>query len=327
MTGAASTALVLTNRDDYTADYLCDELRGNGRDVVRLDTDSLPEPFGVGYERGEASLTLGARRLSANEIAAVWYRRPKPLALSTLPDGPGEAQFVEREWAEALEAVLAHVPVARWVNHPARNALASRKPEQLTRAAALGLRVPPTLVTQDASTLRRFWEESDGRLIAKPLRVGFVEREDPGRDTLIYTSPVRERDLGQADALARCPTLFQHAVDKSLDVRITAVDQQLVAVGLRATDAGRQRLDIRRDNMEDVVYSDVDLPATVREKLLKLLGSYGLRYAAVDFVVDLDGEWIFLEINPNGQWAWLDLVGAAHIAPLFDRAFFDADSV
>lgn len=322
MSQAASTALVLSNRSDQTADYLCHVLRAAGRDVVRLDTDAPPDPFRPAYDRGEASLTLGDRRLRAQEVSALWYRRPKPLALEGLPPEAGEARLVEREWAEAVEAVLAHIPERRWVNHPARNATASRKPEQLTRAQALGLTVPPTIVTQDPGTLRQFWDAVGGEVVAKPLRVGSVERDDPADDTVVFTSRVRAEDLDRAATLSRCPTLFQRAVPKSLDVRVTVVDEDLVAVGLTATDDGRQRLDIRRDNMSDVEYTAVDLPAAVRASLLALLRSYGLRYAAVDFVVAETGDWVFLEVNPNGQWAWLDLVGAAHIAPLFERAFF-----
>ncbi len=32
----------------------------------------------------------------------------------------------------------------------------------------------------------------------------------------------------------------------------------------------------------------------------------GLRFGALDFLVTPDGEWYFLEINPNGQWAWIE---------------------
>lgn len=31
-----------------------------------------------------------------------------------------------------------------------------------------------------------------------------------------------------------------------------------------------------------------------------------LKFGAFDFIVDKDGSWIFLEINPNGQWLWLE---------------------
>lgn len=325
MKNTGSAALVLTHTGDQTADYLCGVLGTLGRDVVRLDTDRLPNPFRPEYDCGEASLVLGDRRLQPGDVRAIWYRRPKPLALDLATTDSGEARLVEREWAEAVEGVLAHVPAPRWVNLPARNALASRKPEQLTRAGAFGLRVPPTLMTQDVNQLKLFWDKYSGELIVKPLRVGSVERTDPRDDSVIFTSRITSIDLDQADTLARCPTLFQHVVDKSLDIRVTVVDRHLVAVSLRATDGGSQRLDIRRNNMADVTYTVVEVPPDVRRSLLNLLDTYGLRYAAVDFVVDQAGDWIFLEINPNGQWAWLDLVGASYIAPLFDHAFFEAD--
>jgi D-alanine-D-alanine ligase-like ATP-grasp enzyme len=47
---------------------------------------------------------------------------------------------------------------------------------------------------------------------------------------------------------------------------------------------------------------------------------YGLRFAAIDFVVDVEGQWFFLEINPGGQWAWLDIAGVADIASDLARA-------
>lgn len=32
----------------------------------------------------------------------------------------------------------------------------------------------------------------------------------------------------------------------------------------------------------------------------------GLRFGALDFLVTPSGEWYFLEVNPNGQWAWIE---------------------
>jgi hypothetical protein len=78
-----------------------------------------------------------------------------------------------------------------------------------------------------------------------------------------------------------------------------------------------------RDNMSGVEYSPEALPAEVKNALHALARSYGLRFAAVDMMVASTG-WYFLEVNPNGQWAWLDLVGGASIYELFLNAFGDA---
>ena len=101
-------------------------------------------------------------------------------------------------------------------------------------------------------------------------------------------------------------------------MRVTIIGSHVHAISLVAIDSGAQRLDIRRNNMEDVKYAPVQIPDSIRDQLLSYLRPYRLRFAAVDFVIDSTGQWIFLEVNPNGQWAWLDLAGVADIAaPIF----------
>ena len=48
---------------------------------------------------------------------------------------------------------------------------------------------------------------------------------------------------------------------------------------------------------------------------------YELRFGAIDMVVSAAGDWYFLEINPNGQWAWLDMTAGTNIAASFLQAF------
>jgi glutathione synthase/RimK-type ligase-like ATP-grasp enzyme len=50
------------------------------------------------------------------------------------------------------------------------------------------------------------------------------------------------------------------------------------------------------------------LPADLAERCLELVRAYGLEFAAIDLVRARDGRYVFLEINPNGQWAWLEQV-------------------
>lgn len=99
------------------------------------------------------------------------------------------------------------------------------------------------------------------------------------------------------------------------------VDSNFCAIKLVKTDdQGRQILDIRRDSMRNVSYSTIALPKEIQASLHGILEHFRLRFAAVDFVVDRSGKWFFLEINPNGQWAWFDLEGVADIGSLFISA-------
>ena len=311
--------LILTHRQDATADFLCARLERDGVDYVRLDTDVLAQTTMISMRSWTAVLHSGLREVAPADVGCVWLRRPQRIAVEA--DDEAEAAHTSSEWGEALEGYLAQIPPERWINHPAANAAASHKLDQLLRAGQVGLLVPDTLVTQDQAMAREFFVQHNGSIIAKPLSGGYLERGSPELDTQIYTARVLGEHLDDASALRRCPTLLQEMVEKAADVRVTIVDDRITAVAMsrRGVDA-QQILDIRRDNMEGVSYQKTEVPKSVTEPLMHLVRGYGLRFAAVDFAVDSSGQWIFFEINPGGQWAWLDLAGASDIAGDLVRA-------
>jgi glutathione synthase/RimK-type ligase-like ATP-grasp enzyme len=311
--------LVITGSADATADYLLQRLSTAGHRFARLDTDRVTTEVRIEVTHAGSTLLLGQQVLSPEDITDIWYRRPEPIRVEGEQDE--DAVHAALEWSEALEGWLAQIPTERWMNHPALNALASHKVEQLHRARYLGLTVPDTLVTQSGDTLRTFWHKHRGRLIVKPLAGGFIERAHRP-DSNIYTSVVRQEDLAEDADLALVPTLFQERIDKMTDVRLCVVDGSVSAVALKGSEeSGSQRLDIRRDNMRDVAYSRVELPHTVRAQVLSLTRAYRLRFAAVDMAIDAANRWVFFELNPNGQWAWLDIAGGQSIWTLFSNAF------
>jgi glutathione synthase/RimK-type ligase-like ATP-grasp enzyme len=181
--------------------------------------------------------------------------------------------------------------------------------EQLERAHRFGFRVPKTLISQEPATIRRFWKECNGSVIVKPLSSGYIERTDDTPDTLIYTNALRPEDLAHNAEIRRCPSLLQEAVRKQSDIRVNVVDGNVEAAELCASDSGTPRLDIRRNNMADVTYRQIALPRQLVRRILRFVRSYGLRFSAIDLLRHTDGEYIFLELNPNGQWAWLDQAG------------------
>lgn len=315
-----STALILTNSKDATADYLCDRLALAELEYYRFDTDIALDTIRVTMSAQELRLSWSGHSVEANGIGTVVYRRPKPF----VPPVAGDISLQHHasdEWSEVLEGFLAHVDAERWINYPPRNFTASHKVEQLTRARACGLAVPDWIVTNQAQEASRFLLSHGMELVAKPLASGYIERSDPVEDTLVYTQLINPSHEYLFERLSGCPVLFQARVNKSTDVRMIVVDSHTTAVSLTAKDAtGSQRLDIRRDNMRDVQYTLVPVPSYVARGVAELIRGYGLRFAAIDFAIDADGRWVFFEVNPNGQWAWLDLAGVSDIG----GAFIDA---
>lgn len=312
---------ILTNSQDATVSFLTPFLERAGVRFQRLDTDALVPRVQFSYGLGNPALRLDGCWYEAYDATHIWYRRPEQLKDARF-DGSPESNFARLEWTEFIECFFAHVPADRWVNHPALNSAASRKLEQLTTAARLGFRVPDTIVTQNPEDLQEFYRKHQGEIIVKPVSTGYVERPKEDADSLIYTNRVHDVHMERLDDLRLCPTLFQEFIKKRCDVRITVMDDDIHAVALIARErSGEQRCDVRRDNMSDVEYEAVALPQEVRNRVRQLLRHYKLRFGAIDMAVSLDGAWYFLEINPNGQWAWLDMTAGTNIASSFVASF------
>ena len=313
--------VILTNSEDATANYLCGRLRRENLPFARLDTDVLTDSLEIEYSEFRTIMHLAKGSLAPEDVSNIWLRRPREISTS-VGDDVAERIHTRAEWAEALEGFLSQIPIQKWMNHPTYNVMASHKIEQLTRAAGVGLRTPATIVTQSSETFKAFWKKYCGKAVVKPLASGFLERATPEQDTNIFTNQVELENMSFIERIKHCPTLFQELIDKREDVRVTVIDGDIHAVSMIAKEPnGSQLLDIRRDNMRDVQYSPVEPPQSVQKALLALVNSYNLRFAAIDFGIDRLGEWVFFEINPNGQWAWLDLAGASDIATSFLKAF------
>lgn len=312
--------LILTNSKDATADYLCSSFQKRNIAFLRLDTENIVTLTKFQCKNFQPTLLLEGIEYTPHSFSHVWYRRPERLMCPNSQPSP-EQDFALEEWAESMEGFLSQIPVTKWMNHPAKNALASHKIDQLITAQSFGLTVPDTLITQDADAFRTFFDAHQQEVIVKPLAGGYVERPN-GRDSLIYTNQILCNHLDDLTDLQLCPTFFQAKIRKRADVRLTVVDHNMHALILSACDSdGRQRCDIRRNNMEDVAYEPAELPTDIREKVESLMQHYNLRFGAIDFCIDEDGQWIFFEINPNGQWAWMDLAGASNIIESFVEAF------
>lgn len=314
--------LVLTNSADETADYLSEKLTESRVKWIRLDSDRL-SAVEVNHNSRTTLSFSGGPSLSPSDVSNVWLRRPERPRL-TLAQDPAINHHAEDEWAAAIEGFLCQISVERWMNHPSALAASSQKVEQLVRATTIGLVSPASLVTQSPEQAAEFCGRFGSRVIAKPVSHGRLSREDQA-DSIIYTSEVNVDDFARLDSVRFCPTLFQERIAKVTDVRVTVIDDEVLSVRMDHTDIqGSQVLDVRRANMAGVRYEAIDAPAHVRSQLLSLVKSYGLRFAAIDFGVDSEGNWIFFELNPTGQWAWLDLLGGQTLYKAFIRSFCNA---
>lgn len=114
--------------------------------------------------------------------------------------------------------------------------------------------------------------------------------------------------------------ITQEEIKKQYDVRVTVVGSQLFATAILSQEHEETTVDWRKGSRPDLQHERIDLPREVEEKCFALMKRLNLRYGAIDLVCDLQGKLWFLEINPNGQWAWIEnLTGYPIAAAIVDE--------
>jgi glutathione synthase/RimK-type ligase-like ATP-grasp enzyme len=255
-------------------------------------------------------LRSGAETLDLATVRAVWVRRPGPV-----PAGrnlvPTEDEWVRREWEHATRGLWDLVD-AVWLSPPEAIRRASRKVVQLDRASRLGLRVPPWMVTNEPARARAFIAEQAGAVVVKALAQPALLY--PDRAVMLYTHPLGSEDIAQLESVRWGPVFLQRFVRKQADIRVTVVGERVFTVAIEPDGSEAARVDFRSVEIFDLPHRVMSLPAAVEGACVALVRGLGLRYGAIDLLLDAEGGYHFLEINPNGQWLWLEMITRLPIA-------------
>ncbi|MEV7007238.1 MvdC/MvdD family ATP grasp protein [Streptosporangium sp. NPDC051022] len=298
--------LVLTTDGDEHADRVVELLTAAGADVAVFDPAAYPThaTLEIGHSGdGSTGRTLDAdgRRIALDELTALWYRRPLDPVAHPRVAAPAYVAEECRITAESLWDSLGclTVPASRPVLDRA-----GRKPYQLEVARRLGFELPATLITTDPESFLDFYDRHEGRVITKPVHGNRLEagEERFGR----FAAPVSPADLAHADALRFCPVIAQAYVPKRVEVRVTVVGREVFAAEIHSQVSNHTRYDWRHYDPRATPITVHDLPAEVSARCVRLVERLGLAYGAIDLILTPDGRHVFLEINPNGQFLWIE---------------------
>lgn len=295
------TVLILAQEADAPVDAVVTELTRRGVPVFRCDTSWFPQHLTFDAElvdgRWRGTLSTVHRSVGLDDVRSVWYRDPTAFRF---PPGLTDVEraFAHREARLGLGGVLSTLDVT-WVNHPNRAADAMYKPLQLATAAACGLTVPRTMITNSSEVCRRFIGDHPEEVVQKSLGPNTLAEGDELK--VAYTRRLEAADMGQLDGVSTTCTQLQGWVDKLADARLVVVGDRMFLFRILPKEAGA--VDCRAVACD---YELVDTPAGMASGVTAYMKTLGLSYAALDFAIDRTGDHVFLESNGNGQYLWLE---------------------
>ena len=298
--------VIVTNRQDYTADFLIIELQRRGADYVRFNTEDYPQHVQISWRISSNGLcgeiNFPKQEVKFEDIKSVWYRRPmSPVPSSEITDTAGY-EFAKSESQIAIDGLWRTLDCF-WVSHPDNLRSAEHKLRQLKVAHAIGLSIESTIATNNPDDAMEFYAKHEGQIVFKPIKHGRILREDTV--SLIYTNVVKPNDISLFKQVAYAPTLFQKYVPKKIEIRVTVIGKKAFAVEIHSQSNDLSIHDWRRGDTAKLHHQLHHLPTNVEKMCLDLVQSLGLEFGAIDLILTPNDEYVFLEINPNGQWAWI----------------------
>lgn len=308
--------LLVTNRRDITIDYVVAELKRRKTPFFRLNTEDLSKArctMAV-FPRSAWSLSFEGRILQGADISGAYFRRPAPPASNPAIFDAGEREYVDAEWGAFLKSLYTRLD-GLWLNSPMDIFAAEDKPRQLMLASEIGFNVPQAQITNDIDSVREVAKA--GAMIGKPLRQALINGD---QERVIFTTRLENLSNSDEEAIALAPLIAQTEIKKQYDVRVTVVGRQIFSTAIKSQEHEETTVDWRQGSRPDLKHECIELSSEVEEQCLALMKCLNLRYGAIDLVCDQQGKLWFLEINPNGQWAWIEnLTGHPIAAAIVDE--------
>lgn len=300
------TVLVLAANEDLHADRVVLRLNENRVETRRLDPFY---DFGkeLHYDLSEPNcIALGGVTFVPRRVSGVLCRLPLDKIYSLFAPRNVIEEFCLAEEESAWLTALASMPSYSWMNHPTTELFCSKKNYGLSVAQSEGLAVPKTLITNNTVRAREFLAGT--RAVIKQISEFSVARQDgkyievPEANRFECPSPARicGKDIENEDELTS-PILLQEFIESDLEFRVTVVDDRTFVAQAQLPPLNCDIKELGPELRYRAVVNSI-----VSDSVLRLSRRLGLRVVSYDIRLGQDSRYYVLDVNPMGNWLWLD---------------------
>jgi len=307
---------LLPNGEDTSASKIGKKIEELGGSCIFLryaDLVNNKSKLSVSYVDGRQSILFCKNDVCVDlkkEISSVLSWRPRyPEDKIKGKLSGDELNFFYREWQNFLKSIKLCLKHCFWLNPFPQNIVYEEKLRQLEIAQKIGLKIPHSFITTSLSDASIYFKNIGEDVIYKPFTQGSFQQKDKDGRMIpygLYTSIIDKKDLRDARPEFPTPNIFQVYVPKKVEIRITCVGKAVMACEIHSQDSEISKHDWRKYDLENTPYLKHSLPSDIEQYCLQLLSEFDLTYGCIDMVITPEDEYVFLELNPNGQFGWIE---------------------
>lgn len=316
---SANKLLIATATDDVHSAAISHVLRLRGLTVDHFCSMDYPGSGHIAHRLTPGAdedlrFTSPRQQLSLTQYDVVWWRRYFGFPVDVESLHPDDRWFVEsgnRAYSQDFPFLVA--PQARWINSPWGESAALNKSLSLRLARRLGLQVLDTLITNSRDAAHAFITEKNSaghEVVFKTFYPHAWASNEGGLETVAYahTCVITTEQLVDDEMFRLCPVILQEKCASRYEIRALFMGDAYVAVRYNERSSASRQLDARRSMLTPGGGRRCELPEDVARKCRAMLAGLGCTFASFDLLVDEDGSCNFLELNPEGQFLWMEVV-------------------
>ncbi len=279
--------LIITSSVDETVSYIIKKY-SEVADFFRVNVDKFSEyKFYIGNDGW--SISNEDSSINYENLHSIYYRKP------VLPDlRMYDSQYhllIKRDIISVINGIVDSFQ-GKVITKPSILRKAENKIYQMVYSSSNGWNIPKSYIGNNKHLSDEYKQSLS---IIKPLTIGKTYGKNGWE--LYQTNLFR----GIEEDITLTPVYLQQYITKQYEVRITIIGKEVYAVRIDT----KNKIDWRMD-YPNHRYSLIDCPNDIIKKCYQMMIDFNLVFGAFDFIVTPENEWIFLEINPNGQWLWLE---------------------
>ncbi len=287
---------------DWLEHYKAKFIRINGEELTNFNT--------LDFLVSNSTIDSKSNSQLPNDVKVVWYRRwhffenldeilfrndlviDNQIVFTT-------HQHIKREILKLSENFFEYFGNSFWFDKP--DSIKINKLNLLKIAVKLNLNIPDTLVTKSLQSLKKFYRSHNGKIITKPIS-DVASLSSGSSYYSMATQRVTDEHLKNSPKFFY-PSLFQKEISKVFEIRTFYLCGSFYSMAIFSQKDKQTEVDFRNYNNivpnRNIPYL---LPNEVEVKLKKMMDILNLNHASIDLIKNEKGDFIFLEVNPVGQF-------------------------
>jgi glutathione synthase/RimK-type ligase-like ATP-grasp enzyme len=295
--------LILSDSYDVHADVVSKKL-GINFFRLNLDIQSL-QSTKITFNGYDWIIAQNGVIIKSTEIKCVWPRRVSvQINSEQQQDQSNGFRLWRSEWNKSLFGLYNSLSRSYWLNHVRDATLADNKYFQNKVAKEVGLNQPEFITSNDKKELSSFIESNPESVIKFMSQDMYLS--DSGELLGLYVNKINLEALENFSDISENPITIQKYISKKFEVRYTVVGQEHFAYAIASQQSEKAKVDWRRYDLPNTPHWRIDAPKIIRDKVELLMSHLNICYGALDFIVDENNDWWFLEVNSAGQWLWIE---------------------